>query len=190
MTNLPRFGNFKIGWHHLLVQGTGILVTGGLLALASIFNANTMILFASELSWLPVSGMVILTLGILECIEAFLAKEAREFQHNVQVGVLDSVVGGMIILSVAEDLVRFGMMLAAFLITRGSVRIIMVYSLQLPNKISTACAGLVSVILGVMLWQQWPFTGGWFLSLCLNIEIMFRGWSTVMFAFWIKKQNQ
>lgn len=177
-------------WQRLFIQGAIILLLGGILALASIFNGHAIILNADELSWLPASGMLLLALGLLECIEAKFTKNSREFQQNIQVGVLDTVIGALTFLSVAEELVRFSMMLAAFLIARGGVRIVMVFSLNLPNRISTALSGVVSISLGWMVWQQWPTAEGWFLSLCVNIEILFRGWAMMMFSFWVREKKK
>jgi len=57
-------------------------------------------------------------LGLLECLDAALAKETRDFLQNLQVGCLDTVIGAMIILSVTEELSRLSMMIATFLIVR------------------------------------------------------------------------
>ncbi len=133
--------------------------------------------------------MIILALGLLECLDAFFATEQRDFFQNLQVGVLDSVVGGLITLSVAESPDRLSMMIAAFLIARGIVRIVLVYALHLPQTLFTLLCGLVSIVMGLCLWQQWPFNAGWFMSFCLSIEIAFRGWAMMMFALWVRKRQ-
>jgi uncharacterized membrane protein HdeD (DUF308 family) len=181
---------YSMSWQRIMFQACLIMFLGGILALASLFNGNTVILFGNNLSWLPMSGMLLSSLGLLECLEAKLAKNHREFQQNLQVGVLDTVIGGMTFLSVGEELVRFSMMLGAFLITRGIVRITLVFSLKLPNPISTILAGIISIATGWMIWQEWPIAEGWFLSLCVNIEILFRGWAMLMFSFWLKNQRE
>ena len=187
--NLSRFERFEMDWRRQLVQGTIIGLTGLLFALASLFNQNVSIMFGRELSWLPVSGMVILVLGAIECLDAYLAKEQRDFFQNLQVGVLDSVVGGMILLCVTESPVRLSLMIAAFLLVRGIVRITLSYALRFPHIISTAFGGLISIILGLLIWKEWPTTMGWFLAFGLNVEITFRGWAMIMFALWVRKQK-
>lgn len=180
---------YDMRWQRVFSQGVVLAGLGTVLALASIFNRTAMILYAFQLSWLPLSGMVLMVHGLLECLEAKLAKATREFLQNLQVGVLDLVVGGLIVLSAAEDPVRFSMMLAAFLITRGAVRVVMVFALNLPNRVSTIVAGGISIALGLMLWQQWPIADGWFLSLAISIEIALRGWAIMMFALWLRNRQ-
>lgn len=180
---------FAMNWQRLLIQGLVILTMGLVLALASILNPNAVIMSARTFSWLPLCGMTVLGLGLLECLDAFLAKEQRDFFQNLQVGVLDVVVGGLIILSVADDLSRLGLMISAFLIVRGIVRITLSYVLWLPHIISTVFCGFISIMMGFMVYSGWPSTEGWFFAVCLSIEIAFRGWAMMMFSFWVRKQQ-
>lgn len=183
------FEHFEMNWQRQLMQGVIILFLGLILALASLFQPEAVLLSARFFSWLPACGIIIFLLGLLECIDAFFSKKQRDFFQNLQVGVLDLVVGSLTVLSISEEPARLSMMIAAFLIVRGTVRITLVYALHLPHKLFTLICGCVSITLGLMLWQQWPIAAGWFISFCLSIEISFRGWAMMMFAFWIKKQQ-
>lgn len=189
LEKLFSYERFEMDWRRLLVQGTLIVLTGATLAMASALNPDAMVLTARHLSWLPISGMVILSLGLLECLDAALAKETRDFLQNLQVGVLDTVVGGLIILSVTEEPSRFSMMIAAFLIVRGIVRITLIHALRMPYTFATTLGGLLSIIMGFLIWMEWPTGDGWFISLCLNAEIAIRGWAMMTFALWIRSQQ-
>lgn len=184
-----RFDQFEMNWQRQFVQGAVFLLTGGTFALASILQSEAVVMSASYYSWLPVCGIIIFSLGLLEYLDALLAKDQRDFFQNLQVGVLDSVIGSLIILSIPESLTRLSLMIAAFLIVRGIVRITLVYALSLPQTLLTSVSGLISIVAGLMLWLEWPTTEGWFLSLCLSIEIAFRGWAMIMFGLWLKKQK-
>jgi uncharacterized membrane protein HdeD (DUF308 family) len=183
------YERFEMDWRRLLIEGALIVLTGTILAMASALNPDAVVLTARHLSWLPVSGMVILSLGLLECLDAALAKETRDFLQNLQVGVLDVVIGGLIILSITEQPTRFSMMIAAYLITRGIVRIALVYALRLPHALSASLGGLIAIIMGFLIWKQWPNAEGWFIALCLNLEIAVRGWAMMTFALWVRKQK-
>lgn len=183
------YDRYEMDWLRLLVQGALIIMTGATLAMASALNPDAIVLTARHLSWLPVSGMVILSLGLLECLDAALAKEARDFLQNLQVGVLDAVIGGLIILSVTEEPSRLSMMIATFLIVRGIVRLTLVHALRLPHTVVTSIGSLVSIIMGFLVWMEWPSAEGWFISLCLNVEIAIRGWALMTFALWVRSQK-
>lgn len=124
-----------------------------------------------------------------ECLDAALTKEPRDFLQNLQVGVLDAVIGTMIILSVTEEPSRLSMMIATFLIVRGIVRMTLAHALRLPHILVTSFGGLISVIMGFLIWKQWPTGDGWFMSICLNVEIAVRGWAMMIFALWVRTQN-
>lgn len=179
---------YQISWRRLFIQGTIILVMGLILALSSVYKMNTIIMSARGFSWLPLSGMIILALGLVECLEAYYAKASRDFHQNLQVGILDTVIGGLIVFSVSELPQRLSMMIAAFLIVRGIVRIVLVQALHLPLIVSTSLCGLLPIILGFMICYEVPTNEGWFLSLSLNIEIACRGWAMIMFSLWVKKK--
>jgi uncharacterized membrane protein HdeD (DUF308 family) len=189
LEKLFSYERFEMDWRRLLVQGALIVLTGAILAIASTLNPDAIVLTARHLSWLPVSGMVILSLGLLECLDAVLSKETRDFLQNLQVGVLDAVIGGLIILSVTEEPSRFSMMIAAFLIVRGIVRITLAHVLRLPHTFATTFGGLLSIIMGFLIWMEWPTGEGWFISLCLNTEIAIRGWAMMTFALWVRTQK-
>ena len=189
LDKLTRFEGFNTDWRRLIVQWFIIMFLGVFMALASVINPDAIVLSAREFSWLPMSGMLIFALGLLECLDALLAKEQRDVIQNLQVGVLDTVVGALIFLSVSGTIYRLSLMIAAFLMVRGIVRIILAYALELPLKLTTSLGGLVSIISGFLIFQEWPVPDGWFVSLCLNIEIAFRGWAGITFALWIRRQK-
>jgi uncharacterized membrane protein HdeD (DUF308 family) len=184
------YERFDMDWRRLLAQGALIVLTGVTLAMASVFNPDAIVLTARHLSWLPISAMVILSLGLLECLDAAFAKESRDFLQNLQVGVLDAVIGGLIILSGSEEPARLGMMIATFLIVRGIVRTTLASALRLPHTRATSFGGLLSIIMGLLIWKQWPSGDGWFISLCLNAEIAIRGWAMMTFALWVREQAE
>ncbi len=184
-----RSERFEMNWQRLLVQGGLILLTGLTFSFASALKSDAMVMSARFFSWLPVCGMIVLTLGLLECLDAVFAKELRDFFQNLHVGVLDTVVGSLIILGISETPERLSLLIAAYLLVRSIVRIILINALRMPRKFVTTLSSLISIAMGLMIWMQWPTIEGWFLALCLSIEIAFRGWAMIMFAFWLKDQN-
>jgi len=190
LEKLAQSERYSMSWKALLLQGGTIGFLGIALGVASVSSPDANILNARDFSWLPMSGIVILALGVVECADAFLAKEMRDFLQNLQVGVLDVVVGGLVVLSISGAPQRLSLMLAAYLIVRGAVRITLVNVLRLPNAKSTSLGGLVSIALGVMIFKEWPSAAAWFLALCLNVEISFRGWAICMFALWVRQSAQ
>jgi uncharacterized membrane protein HdeD (DUF308 family) len=177
-------------WRRLLIRGSSMLVIGVGLVLATVFKHDVIIMQVRDFSWLPVCGFVVLWVGLLECFDAAIAKELKDFFLNLQNGVLDVVVAGLIILSVGDDPARLSLLIAAFLIVKGIFRMTLAFVTHIPNIVSTSIGAGVSIILGLLIWLDWPSSAAWFLAFCLSVEIGLRGWALIMFAFWMKSQNQ
>ncbi|NOT12516.1 MAG: hypothetical protein HOP23_11900 [Methylococcaceae bacterium] len=183
---IERFGT---DWKRLLIRGSIMLCVGAMLVIAALFKPDVMLLSTREFSWLPAVAFVILTVGLLECFDAFIAKELRDFFLNLQNGVFDVVVAFLIIASVGEDPSRLNLMIAAFLMVKGILRTIIAHATQMPHKISTMIGACVSFLLGLLIWLEWPSSSAWFLAVGLSADIGFRGWSLMMFGFWVKMQK-
>jgi uncharacterized membrane protein HdeD (DUF308 family) len=166
----------------MMLIGVGLVV-------GTVFKHDVIIFQVRDFSWLPVCGFVVLAVGLLECFDAFRAKELVDFFLNLQTGVLDVVVAGLIILSIGDDPARLGLLIAAFLIVKGIFRLTLAYATQIPNIVSTSVGAVVSIILGLLIWLEWPSSAGWFLALCLSAEIGLRGWALMMFGFWVKERE-
>lgn len=184
-----KFEHFSTDWRRLLGRGFIMLVIGTTLAIASVFNPGGSVMHAGDFSWLPVAAIVVLLLGLLECFDAVIAKELRDFFLHLQSGVLDVVVATLIIFSIGGDPARLSLLLVAYLIVKATIRIILAYVTQLPQRASTTLGAAVSIVLGFLMWVQWPTSAAWFLAFCLSVDIALRGWAVMMFAFWLKRQK-
>ncbi|MCC6271882.1 MAG: hypothetical protein IT572_00320, partial [Deltaproteobacteria bacterium] len=58
---------------------------------------------------------------------------------------------------------------------------------KFPNWGWACFGGLITLALGILLWQGWPATGLWFIGLYVGIDLIFHGWSWVMFALNARK---
>jgi len=49
--------------------------------------------------------------------------------------------------------------------------------------------GIVTILLGLMIINQWPVSGLWVIGLFVAIEIIFAGWSHIMIALAAKNYH-
>jgi len=186
---ISEFGQLGIDVRRLLVRGAALLFIGAMLASASVLNPNATLMHAMEFSWLPAAGWVVLAVGVLECFDAAIAKEARDFFANLPIGVLDVVVGGLTLFSISGHPQRLSLMIAAFLIAKGALRLVIAYGTQSSHKGSTVIGAWISIILGVLVAAEWPSSAGWFLAFCLSTDIGLRGWALIKLGLWLKARN-
>lgn len=187
--NLSSLQQTSISWWRYLMRGAVMLVLGVILILLTILKPDVMIFHSRDSSWLPLCGFIVLVIGCLECFDALVAKESKDFYLNLQNGLLDVVVAGLLVISSGDDPIRLSLLISAFMIIKGSYRIVLSYALSNINVTLARVGAGISILLGVMIWMQWPSSAGWFLAFCLSTEIVFRGWAVILFALWLKSQQ-
>jgi uncharacterized membrane protein HdeD (DUF308 family) len=186
LSNLQHTG---ISWWRYLIRGVVMLVVGIILILLTLLKPDVMLFHARDTSWLPICGFVVLILGFLECFDALIAKESKDFFLNLQNGLLDVVVAGLLVLSSGDNPARLSLLISAFLIIKGAYRIILSYAITGINITLARMGAGVSIVLGLLIWMEWPTSAAWFLAFCLSTEISLRGLGIITFALWLKVQQ-
>jgi uncharacterized membrane protein HdeD (DUF308 family) len=184
------FSHLSTDWRRVLTRGVLMLFLGVMLVVLTIFKPDVMIFHARDTSWLPICGFVILAIGLLECFDALVAKELKDFFLNLQNGLLDVVVAALIIFSAGVEAIRLNLLITAFLVIKGAFRIIISYAINSSNALSTRIGAGVSILLGLLIWMQFPSSAAWFLAFCLSVEIALRGWAIIMLALWLQSQQE
>lgn len=170
----------------ILLRGWTMMLFGLLIGVLSILLPDIRIM-SDVNSWLPLVALFLLLCGALEAFDAYLSKGSEEFLINLQLAILDTVVGIFMLFGMADDFTQFTMLVAAFMIIKGTFRVFAVSAVKMENSMkSTVVGGFISIGLGLMLWSQWPFSSAWFMSFCLCVEIGLRGWALSNFAVWLK----
>ena len=66
------------------------------------------------------------------------------------------------------------------LIFQGIFRAVVAVAVRFPNWIWLLLSGVVTFLLGLSIWHQWPLSGLWVIGLFVGVEMIFNGWSLVM----------
>ena len=168
-------------------RGVFMILFGGVIVVMSIIAPNVVIL-SEKFSWLPIIGMILVAVGGLRCLDAYLSNSTQGFLLNMQGGVLDVIVGSIVLFSVngqPSDLIH---LIAAYLLTQGVLRNVLLFAITISNPQSNRVTGLISIILGLLVWSGWPTSAPWFLSISISVDIAFRGWALIMLASSMKKK--
>ncbi len=174
----------------LYFRGIIMLILGGLISLGSIF-APDVYMMSSANGWLPAVAYILIAIGILESFDTYISRHTHRFIVNLQFAVMDCVFGSIILFSLDPDVGKLSLMISAFLMVKGSFRLIAASAGKFPNAKTTIIGGLISVVLGGLLLFEWtPTSSIGFLSFCLSLEIALRGWALLSFANWLGKEDQ
>ncbi len=166
-------------WVWFLVLGIALVVLGsiaiGWACLTSITVAAT---------WL--FGFVMLGGGIAEIIHSFTVGRWSGTLVHLLIGLLYSVVGFMMISDPADSAITLTKIIAIFMIVGGIFRIVAALSHRFPGWEWVLLNGGITLLLGLLVYKNWPESGLWFIGLAIGIDMIFNGWSWIALAIGLK----
>jgi uncharacterized membrane protein HdeD (DUF308 family) len=169
--------HLRKNWAWLLVLGI-LLILVGLMAISSAFSAT--------LATILVMGTFLLIGGGVEIANALWARRWRGFWMHLLAGVLYVVLGFMLVRRPLSSAAAFTLMLAAAFMIGGLFRIIISVVERFHGWVWVFVNGIVTLVLGILIWQEWPETAFWVIGLFVGIDMLFAGWSLVMTALAVR----
>ena len=168
-------------WGWILALGI-LLIIVGTIAVAMPFVAS----LASAVAF----GALLLMGGIAQLIGAFWTRDWSGFFLSLLMGVLYLVLGVLFLRHPGDAIVAMTLLLACALMVGGLFRIIGSVMYQFPYWGWTLAAGVISLLLGIYIYSQWPFDSFIILGLFVGIDLIFTGWTWVMLALAVKDLQQ
>ena len=111
----------------------------------------------------------------------FLAFKMGSFGHGLLmfvIGVLSALAGGYMLARPGMALATITLVLASYFIVDGVFEIIWAFRLRpIKGWGWQLFSGIVALILGVMIWRQFPVSGVWAVGTLAGIHLIFGGTS-------------
>src|SRR5258707_6804840 len=171
---LLEFETLRHKWGWFLILGI-IMVLLGTVALV--------IAPAATLGTVMVLGWLIVASGVMEAFHAFrMRKWSGIFLHLVG-GILGVLIGLLVVTHPVAGALAWTLLFASFFTVIGIFRLVAAIRLKFPKLGWAAFDGTVTLLLGILLWAEWPWSGFWFVGIAVGISLVLRGWAYVMFAF-------
>jgi uncharacterized membrane protein HdeD (DUF308 family) len=171
-------GELRRSWGWFLALGI-VLIVLGTIALGSALLMTVASVFF--FGWLLIIG------GVMEAVHAFWRKRWAGFFLDLLTGILYVVAGWMMVTNPTESAVLLTLLIAMFLVFEGVFRIVAALAARYPHWGWVLFNGLISVLLGILIWRQWPYSGLWVIGLFIGIEMLLNGWSLVMLSLSARK---
>ncbi len=97
------------------------------------------------------------------------------------IGVLGVAAGLLMIFRPMVGLVTMTMLLAIYFLVDGISEIIAAFKIKPDQGWGWVLFnGIIAVLLGFMIWRQWPVSGRWAIGLLVGIHILITGWSMII----------
>ncbi|MAT14097.1 MAG: HdeD protein [Planctomyces sp.] len=149
-----------------------LLMVFGIVALgAAVFTTLATMIF---IGWLMIFA------GVAQAFHAFACKAWSGFFIDLLSGLLYLAVGFMMVANPGVTALTLTLLIALFLIFGGIFRIVVAIAVRYDNWIWLLLNGVISLLLGIAIWQQWPISGAWVIGMFVGIDMLFNGFSLLM----------
>ena len=123
-------------------------------------------------------GILLIGGGIMRTIFAFKCKSWGAGILVFLLGILMLLVGLYMIARPGAALATLTLFLAAYFAVDGILEIVQAFDLKpIQGWGWTLFGGIVSILLGVMIWRQWPVSGAYAIGILVGIKLIFAGWA-------------
>jgi len=164
------------GWH--LAMGIALVLLGIIALINSV---------AVTVVSMMVFGWLLLFSGFIEGVQAFRHRQGSHFFLHLLNAALAIVVGLMLLRNPLAGSLVMTLLLASYFLVAGSFRIITAMTVQITGSGWMLVDGIITLILGILVWAQWPIAGLWIIGLFIGINLITYGWSQMMLAFALRR---
>jgi uncharacterized membrane protein HdeD (DUF308 family) len=79
------------------------------------------------------------------------------------------------------------LLMATYFLVAGAFRIFTALTVDITGSGWMLVDGIITLILGILVWAQWPMAGLWIIGLFIGINLITYGWSQMMLAFVLRR---
>jgi uncharacterized membrane protein HdeD (DUF308 family) len=175
---MPRFipgtgglKEFADSWNWFLALGILIIILGSLAGGSSLMSSSFSLVL---LGWLLICAAILV--GLLYVRVGFKVQMGRAFPAS-------SLVVGLMLVAApgARDLTKI-ILITIFFLSTGIFRLIASLAMRFPQWGWVLFNGVVTVVLGIMIWRQGPASGFRHIGFFIGIDFILSGWAWVMLS--------
>jgi len=132
-------------------------------------------------------GIMLTLSGVFELVYAFSRSGWKAELFTFVAGIISILCGGFIMANPAAALLTITLALAIYFVVSGITQI-MASSKAQSGKGVLIFSGAASLILGLMIWRQWPVSGVWAVGALVGIKILFTGWGMLFMGMAVGRE--
>jgi uncharacterized membrane protein HdeD (DUF308 family) len=123
-----------------------------------------------------VFGWLLMVAGIAHLVYAWSARGAGAVIWQLILGLLYLFVAFYLIVHPGRGLLTLTLVLGSYFIVEGILEIIMFFQLRRFGPATWFLIdGIVTLLLGCLIWAQWPFSSVWAIGTLIGISLIFSG---------------
>lgn len=179
-TDLPLTTNLKKSMTWVIVLSVGLIILG---VLSILMPGLASAFFTTMMGWLAIIS------GLVMVVEAFQSKPFRGFWLNLIVGILYVIAGIYILFNIGAAMLALTFAFGILFIVEGIVTIVMAFTHRAGYRMFwlVALNGIVTLILGIMVLNRFPFSAIWLIGLYVGIGLLMRGVALLFSALAVRR---
>ena len=128
-------------------------------------------------------ALILSSAGAAKLVYAFQTREQGGFVWKLLLSILYIATGVMLFVNPLTGVLTLTLLLGSFLLTEGVFELILAFRLRpQQNWTSVLIDGIITLVLGGMIWFQWPFDAPWLIGTLVGASVLFTGISRVMLS--------
>jgi len=156
----------RASWFWFALLGAALVVLG---LVALICSVTTTIVTMFIVGWFLLIG------GVFYLVGAFFTRGWGGFFLSLLAGVLHIVLGFITLNHPAEIATLYTLFLAVFFFVEGLFRVVAALAGRFHDWVWVLLSGLITLLLGVLLWRRWPEDALWVIGTFVGIDLIFSG---------------
>jgi uncharacterized membrane protein HdeD (DUF308 family) len=157
-----------------------LLVVFGFIAIGAPFLAAVAV--SAIVAWLIVLA------GIVHVAVAFHSHGAGSVLWKLLVGLAYLVFGGYMLVHPVLSVAALTLVLAALFVIEGVLNIVLYFKMRpLHGSIWVLVDGLITLLLGTMIYLQWPFSAIWAIGILVGVSLMISGFTRIALSSAVRR---
>jgi uncharacterized membrane protein HdeD (DUF308 family) len=156
----------RANWFWFALLGAALLILGlAALSYSVLATVATALVF----------GYFLLAAGVFYLVGAFFTRGWGGFFLSLLAGVLHLAAGFIVLNHPLEALVVYTLLMAVFFFVEGLFRIVAALAGRFHHWGWVLLNGVITLLLGVLIWRQWPWSGLYVVGLFVGINLIISG---------------
>lgn len=134
-----------------------------------------------------VAWLIVLA-GVVHLVVAFHSREAGSVIWRLLVGLAYLCFGGYLIARPVAGVASLTLLLASLFLVEGIFNVVLFFRAPASMRSSWFLLdGIVTLLLGLMIYLQWPSSSAWAIGTLVGVSLIFSGVTRVMVALALRK---
>jgi uncharacterized membrane protein HdeD (DUF308 family) len=145
---------------------------------------------ASSIGLVIVLAWVILFAGFAHLVFAFQSHSVGGFLWKLLLAIIYGFAGCYMLINPVLGVVSLTLVLATFFLFEGILEIILYFNIRKTGNAGWVLFdGVVTLILGLMIWRHWPSSAVWAIGTLVGISLIFSGISRTMLSMAVRRST-